>query len=168
MVKLELEKYKALYIASYYRPYEDDLHSFEELKKSIEMASQLKGDSWVLGDLNFPKLSWDNERIPTIKPGCRFPKLYDDFITLLDDCNLEQMVSTPTRGDNVLDLFLTSNHTLVKNIDVLPGISDHDLVFSEVSTKPVETRQPPRSTYLYKRADLHGNGQRGHIHKFNF
>ena len=128
-VKLELEGCKALYIASYYRPHEDDLHSFEELKKSIEMASQLKGDIWVVGDLNFPKLSWDNERIPTIKPGCRFPKLYDDFITLLDDCNLEQMVSTPTRGKNVSDLFLTSNHTFVKNIDVLPGISDHDLVF---------------------------------------
>ena len=44
----------------------------------------------------------------------------------------------------------------MKNIDVLPGISDHDLVFSEVSTKPVETRQPPRSTYLYKRADWEG------------
>ena len=66
------------------------------------------------------------------------------------------MVSTPTRGENVLDLFLTSNHTLVKNTDVLPGISDHDLVLSEVSTKPVETRQPPRSTYLYKRADWEG------------
>ena len=66
------------------------------------------------------------------------------------------MVLTPTRGENILDLFLTSNHTLVKNIDVLPGISDHNLVFSEVSTKPVETRQPPRSTYLYKRADWEG------------
>ena len=55
-VKLELEGCKALYIASYYRPHEDDSHSFEELKKSIEMASQLKGDFWVLGNLNFPKL----------------------------------------------------------------------------------------------------------------
>ena len=31
-VKLEPEGCKALYIASYYRPHEDDLHSFEELK----------------------------------------------------------------------------------------------------------------------------------------
>ena len=42
------------------------------------------------------------------------------------------------------------------SIDVQPGISDHDLVFSEVSTKPVETRQPPRSTYFYKKADWEG------------
>ena len=53
-------------------------------------------------------------------------------------------------------VFFTSNHTLVKNIDVQPGILDHDLVFSEVSTKPVETRQPHRSTYLYKGADWEG------------
>ena len=33
-IKLELEGCKALYIASYYRPKENDLHSFEELTKS--------------------------------------------------------------------------------------------------------------------------------------
>ena len=41
-VKLELEGCKALYIASYYRPHEDDLHSFEELKKSIDMLLNSK------------------------------------------------------------------------------------------------------------------------------
>ena len=56
-IKLELEGCKAFYIASYYRPKENDLHSFEEFKKSLEMVTQLKGDVWVLGDLNFPKLS---------------------------------------------------------------------------------------------------------------
>ena len=59
------------------------------------------------------------------------------------------MVSDPTRGDNILDLFLTSNHTLVKHVDVHPGISDHDLVYSEVFTKPVETRQTPRSRSVF-------------------
>ena len=69
-IKLELEWCKALYLASYYRPTENDLHSFEELQKSLEMVTQLKGDVWVLGDLNFPKLSWDNEYIPSVRPGC--------------------------------------------------------------------------------------------------
>ena len=32
----------------------------------------------------------------------------------LDDCNSVQTVTEPTRGENILDLFLTSNHTLVK------------------------------------------------------
>ena len=113
-VKLELEGCKSLYIASYYRPHEGDLHSFEELQKSLEHVSQLNGDVWVLGDLNFPDISWSDEHVPSVKPGCSFPKLYEDFITTLDDCNLVQMVSKPTRGENIWDLFLTSNYTLVK------------------------------------------------------
>ena len=82
---------------------------FEEFKKSLVMVTQLKGDVWVLGDLNFPKLAWDNEYIPSVRPGCSFPQLYEDFISAL-----VQMVTEPTRGENILDLFLTSNHTLVK------------------------------------------------------
>ena len=130
-VKLELEGCKSLYIASYYRPQEGDSHSFEELRKSLEHVSQLKGEVWVLGDLNFPDISWSEEHVPSVKLGCSFPKLYEDFINTLDDCNLVQMVSKPTRAENTLDLFLTSNYTLVSNVDVKPGISDHDLVFSE-------------------------------------
>ena len=107
------------------------------------MVTQLKGNVWVLGDLNFPKLSWNNEHIPSVRPGCSFPQLYGDFISTLDDCNLVQMMTEPTRGENILDLFLTSSHTLVKNVAVHPGISDHDLVYSEVLIKPVEIRQPP-------------------------
>ena len=155
-VKLELEGYKSLYIASYYRNQEGDSHSFEELRKSLEHVSQLKGDVWVLGDLNFPDISWSEEHVPSVKPGYSFPKLYEDFINTLDDCNLEQMVSKPTRGKNTLDLFLTSNYTLVNNVDVKPGISDHDLVFSGVFTKRIETGQPPRSAYLYRKADWGG------------
>ena len=69
------------------------------------MFTQLKGDVWVLGDLNFLNLSWDNEYIPSVRPSCSFPQLYEDFISTLDDCNLVQMVTEPTRGENILDLF---------------------------------------------------------------
>ena len=85
-IKLELEGCKVLYIASYYTPKENDLHSFEEIKDSLEMVTQLKGDVWVLDDLNFPKLPWDNEYIPSVRPGCSFPQLYEGFISTLDDC----------------------------------------------------------------------------------
>ena len=45
------------------------------------------------------------------------------------------MVSVPTRHENVLDLFLTTNHTLVQETEILPGIADHDM--SLVVRKPV-------------------------------
>ena len=63
------------------------------------------------------------------------------------------MVSKPTRGDNVLDLFLTSNHTLVNKVEILSGISDHEISISNVSIKPKMSRQKPRSVPIYRKAD---------------
>ena len=109
-IKLELEGCKSVYIASYNRPKENDLDSFDEFKKSLQMTSQLKGDIWVMGDLNCPKLDWNSEHVTSVKPGCYAPQLYDDFISILDESNLVQMVTQPTRSENMLDLLLISNH----------------------------------------------------------
>ena len=38
------------------------------------------------------------------------------------------MVNTPTRGRNILDVFFTNRPSLVVSCDVLPGISDHEIV----------------------------------------
>ena len=40
-----------------------------------------------------------------LKSGFSFPTHYEDFVSLLDDFSLVQMVSEPTRGDNVLGYF---------------------------------------------------------------
>ena len=112
-----------------------------------------KGNIWVLGDFNFPKFSWDSEHVSTIKLGCRYPSIYNSFISCLDDYSLVQMVSKPTRGDNVLDMFLTSNHILVNKVEILSGISDHEISISNVSIKPKMGRQKPRSVSIYIKAD---------------
>ena len=79
--------------------------------------------------------------MPHIRHDCSFPQLYDDFICLLDDFNIIQMVSKPTRLCNTLDLFLTSHDSLVNTVFVFPGISDHDIVSATVNLKPVIQRQ---------------------------
>ena len=91
--------------------------------------------------------------MPTIRPGCSYPSIYKDFISCLDDFGLAQMVSKPTRGDNVLDLFLTSNQTLVNKVENLSGISDHKISISNISVKPKMSRQKPRSLPLYRKTD---------------
>ena len=48
-----------------------------------------------------------------IRPGCSYPPINKDFISCLDDFGLDQMISKPIRGDNVLDLFLTFNQILI-------------------------------------------------------
>ena len=69
--------------------------------------------------------------------------LYDDFMTILYDFSLVQMVTEPTRHKNVLDLLLTTNHTLVKKTEFLPGIADHDIMVADVNNNPQVGRQKP-------------------------
>ena len=66
------------------------------------------------------------------------------------------MVTEPTRCENVLDLFLTSNDTLVQKIEILPGITDHEIVVADVNLKPQIGRQKPRNVPLYRKADWYG------------
>ena len=113
-VKLNIASAKTLFVAAYYRRKEGDAQAAEELQRSIEMVSKTKGNVWILGDFNYPDFSWDADHVPSIKPGCSYPNLYDDFMTMLDDFSLVQMVTEPTRRENVLDLFLTTNHTRVQ------------------------------------------------------
>ena len=56
---------------------------------------------------------------------------------------LEQMVTSPTRGQNILDLFLTTNPTLVDNVFIIPGLSDHDIVLIQVNVKPQGVKAGP-------------------------
>ena len=127
------------------------------------MASQQKGDIWVLGDLNYPKMDWDKDYVPFIKPGCAHPTLYDSFIETMLEYNLTQMVRDPTRLGNILDLFLTINHTLVDTVNVIPGLSDHDIVKCVVDTKPILVKKSPRKTYVYRKADW--DSLRAHIYE---
>ena len=103
----------------------------------------------------FPKLGSNSEFVPSVKPGCYAPQLYNDFISLSDDSNLVQIITQPTRGENILDLFLTSNQFGKQNI-VKPDISDHDLEFSEVLTKPAETWESTQFFLFIQKSRLGG------------
>ena len=87
------------------------------------------------------------------KPDCSHPTIYRECLEAFNDCLLEQMVTSPTRGKNMLDLFLTSNPTLIEKVSVLPGLSDHDIVMAEVNAKPTVMKQVPRNILLCKKAD---------------
>ena len=43
--------------------------------------------------------------------------------------------------------------TLVDNVSITPGLSDHDIVLAKVNAKPKITKQVPRTIPLYKKAN---------------
>ena len=78
-------------------------------------------------------------------PDCGHPTFYRECIEAMNDCLLEQTVTSPTRGQNILDLFFTTNPTLVENVSIIPGLSDHDIVLAKVNAKPEISKQVPRT-----------------------
>ena len=72
-VKTEAAQSKPVYLVAYYRPHENDFHSFEEFCKSVDMLSKKNGHIWILGDFNYPKFHWNDNHVPQVKQGCSFP-----------------------------------------------------------------------------------------------
>ena len=106
----------------------------------------------VLGDFNLPNLPW-TDRSPSLKSDSSLTKTYDTFLDLLNDFGFTQMVTSPTRQDNILDLFLTTNPTLVDEVDCRPGLGDHDMVTASCALKPSIQKQKPRKVPLLNKAD---------------
>ena len=149
-VQLNLAGSKSVLIGAYYKPHESDQASFEELIKSLTLVNQTNSTVWLLRDFNLPKVDWENLK-PL--PDCGHPTFYRECIEALNDCLLEQTVTSPTRGQNILDLFFTTNPTLVENVSIIPGLSDHDIVLAKVNAKPEISKQVPSTILLYKKAD---------------
>lgn len=50
---------------------------------------------------------------------------------------------------STLDLFFTTNNSLVKNVEVISGISDHEIMYIEASLRPRKLKKKtPRKLYL--------------------
>lgn len=71
---------------------------------------------------------------------------------------MKQIVTKPTRENNILDLCLTNNPGLVQNLEVEPGISDHNMVKITVHTKEKIHKRPQRKIYtcMYKKGNMEG------------
>ena len=85
------------------------------------------------GDFNLPGINWQSMTVNS---------QMDVSISLtLLDClhlnNLIQLVEKPTRGNNILDLLLTSNPNIATNEFHSPSPSHgHDAIFFEIDIRP--------------------------------
>lgn len=132
-------------IAVCYRP---DYSSVENDLELYESISSVKSKySIIIGDFNFRQLRWG--RLDQNSSIDRHP-----FVECLDDNYLSQVVDKPTRGENYLDLLLTSDTTIIENITIDEnfGNSHHQIIrFQLVGGRIVTDKQVP--TFNYYRAD---------------
>ena len=70
------------------------------------------------------------------------------------------MVDKPTRTtsntSSVLDLFLTNLPDMVNRMEIIPGISDHDIPFLDISTRVRLNKKTPRKIHLYHKGNTEG------------
>ena len=61
---------------------------------------------------------------------------------ILSDNGLVQLVEEPTSRVNILDLTVTN----IPSIEIIPGKSDHDIVFAGIDLSSLKTIQKPKES----------------------
>ena len=124
-VAVKVQGSKDVTIGSFYRSQKFGCTAayMNALCESLSRIKKSKNSQiWLGGDFNLPDVDWSTL---SVKPGGTYVGLSKQMIEIANDFGLDQVVSEPTRGKNTLDLFFTTNSTLVERSTVTPGLSDH-------------------------------------------
>ena len=148
--EITIEGAKKLVVGSYYHKPSAQADSLINLQKSINPIKKTNV-IWLGGDYNLPDINWED--------AGENKSLSSDskkLIEITSNARLEQMITYPTwvtnKSSKILDLFFTSNGTLVLNSYPIPGISDHDIPLVNINIRPTRVIPPPRKSYHYKKA----------------
>ena len=79
----------------------------------------------------------------------------EKMLEMKDFFGFTQTVKENTRGHNVLDIILlcfVKTSEFYSNINIVPGISDHDAITVSVNQNTRVNRKPPRKVYQFKKA----------------
>ena len=154
--KVKVQGSSDLYIGSFYRPPDKtDAEYLQHLQSTLSRIPTDKGAHlWLGGDFNLPDINWEEENVNSYASNsfsC------NQLLTIMKDSFLDQVVMEPTRitetTSNILELFFTSNQTLINKVEIIPGIYDHKAVFIESSLKPMKVKTPARKVYQYRKAE---------------
>ena len=126
-IKPNIASCKSLYIGTYYRPNTTDEQNLNSLAQSLAKLPRDSSRVWLAGDMNLLGPEWLSTQL---KPICCSPSQHTLFLDILADHGLTQVIDQPTWGDNLLDLLVMNNPMLVNRTEILPGISDHNIVFT--------------------------------------
>lgn len=134
-VILYINKWKIL-LCCMYRPPRCSTENMLEVLRIIEHEARKLGAPEptiiINGDFNFPDIQWNDT---TIYGGTAEDRLQaNSLFTMMESLMLKQIIHIPTRGNNILDLFLTNDEDLISDVraeDI--DISDHRLMVVETT-----------------------------------
>ena len=134
-----------LCLATVYRPPNSPSTNFSSVIKFLHhQFSLVNDDSYeicISGDFNFPDIDWKNNTV--LSGGTLEDQASANLLlSFMSDQLLSQFIHVPTRKNNILDLFMTSNDRLVTNVtSTSTDLSDHNLVDVMLSFNPLSPGQ---------------------------
>ena len=150
--KITLKSKKTLYIGSFYMPHRK-LSDLDQLESPLNLLNGSKPKQLILcGDFNCPDIDWETLTVSN-DPSVQDRNIHQRLIDLTSEHNLTQIHDQPTRNGKLLDLVFTTNPSLIKSSVSVPGISDHDIVVTDVDIKPVYSSQKPKKVYKWNKAN---------------
>ncbi|XP_064633636.1 uncharacterized protein LOC135491593 [Lineus longissimus] len=154
-VKIHLQGAKSLVTGSYYRPPDKTLEDLECLKESLDKLPAKCRDRTIhlSGDFNLSEINWETR---TVLPEAKKTGLCKRLLEIANVFSLTQLQLQPTRGENNLDLFFTTNPSLVKKIQTAPGIGDHHMVITDCDIRPQKAATTKRDVPLFNKANWDG------------
>ena len=153
-VKLQLNRAKSIIISSFCRPpnMTEDTYSSAALEELIKLKhDNQQSDFCIGGDFNLPGMNWS---CLTVTSNQYSYAMTDTYLDILRNCNVEQIVDFPTRGNKTLDIFLTSNPGLIDRCKPIPGVGDHDAVLIDTLIKPRHTKPTRKTIHLWDKANI--------------
>jgi hypothetical protein len=164
-INLQTADHSPVYICSFYRPPDMKVEYTELLRQPLELISAKHHNKLPLviiaGDFNYPDIDWPTSSAPSGSAG-------GNFIDILNDFHLHQLVSQPTRfcktTSSVLDLVTCSYPASIESLYVGDEFSDHCVISFKVSLAADMNISKPRKIFLYNRGDY--NQLRSELHSF--
>ena len=112
----------------------------------------------LTGDFNFPNIDWETSTVLPTK-GADQSASAKMLMEFMDNHLLSQVVRSPTRNHNILDLVLVNNDRIIQNVNSVPTcLSDHNLVSVDLTynpTSPITHPLPDMEKHSFRSIDYH-------------
>ena len=141
---------KSLFIGAFYRPPDSDITTLDNFDQSLQrLTHRTNGNIWLGGDFNASHINWPLLEVTPLAGTKR--QIYQQLIDISLHHNIEQVIDKPTRGDNILDLFLTNNKSARQNFETPTYTSSVTGMLSQLEWVPLAThRANTRLCMMYR------------------
>ena len=158
-----------LILVNIYRPPNSPMHLFQDtlnrVQEAINEASEkdkkVAKTLLVTGDYNFPFICWPSKQIYSREEEPQQMSSEKQQAKMLlnwaEENFMEQVIHTPTRGKNILDLVFTNTSELISGYSTIVNrkFSDHNILkvrlnYKDKNEKKTERKNPyPNNIYKY-------------------